>query len=229
MPGGIPVTSYTDFALATGPFTLTSADEVINEAAKQKTMFKYCLKGRKAADVVQGGEFIQDLIQLRDKATAENYNPGDSGTPTQPQTRNLQTEYWRWSRDHMAWQDEVVELNASQLSASARFDKYKDYKRGLNQDFWTSYLNYMDSKHWANPHGASNYAAMEGAAGTEQKSIPAYINEDTTNYAPNGWTNIHGIAASTANYRPQVRCVPADAQRLAVVRAGYARRVLHRV
>lgn len=205
MPGGIPVTSYTDFAIATGPFTLTSATEIINEAAKQKTMFRYALKGRKAADVVQGGDQIQDIILLRDKATAENYNPGDSGTPTQPQLYSTQTEYWRWSRDHMAWQDEVVELNSSQLSESARRDKYKDYKKMLNMAFWTSYINFMDGKFWANPHGSSNYAAMEGASGTEQKSIPVYVNEDNTNYVPSGWTNIHGIAGNTANYRNQVR------------------------
>lgn len=205
MPGGIPVTSYLDFARATGPFTLTSAEQIINEAAKQKTMFRWALKGRKAAEMVQGGQYIQDIIFLRDKATFANYKPGDSGTPTNPQLYNVQTEYWKWSRDYMVQQDEVVELNAGELSESARLAKYKSYKRMLNQAFWTSYLNGMDGKFWANPHGAANYAAMEGPDGLEQKSILSFVNEDTTNRAPLDWTNIHGIAAKTTNYYPQVR------------------------
>lgn len=197
--------SYTDFAKDTGPFIYSSPTEMINDAMRQKTMFKWLMKGRKASDVVQGGQYIQDVIMLRDKATAENYTPGDPGTPQQPQVQTTQTEYWRWSRDHMAWQDEVVELNAGQLSNKARFQRYKDYKRQLNQQFWTSYLGFMDSKFWATPHGSANYAAMEGATGTEQKSILSFITENNTTYAPIGWTNIHGVAANTTNYTNQIR------------------------
>ena len=205
MPGGIPVTSYSDFVKDTGPFIYSSPTEMINDAMRQKTMFKWLMKGRKASDVVQGGQYIQDVLLLRDKATAENYNPGDSGTPTQPQVQTVQTEYWRWSRDHMAWQDEVVELNAAQLSAKARFQKYKDFKRVLNQSFWTSYLNFLDSKFWQTSQGSTQYAAMEGAAGTEQKSILSFISENNTTYAPIGWTNIHGVPAATTNYTNQIR------------------------
>lgn len=205
MPGGTPLSGFSDFWMSTGPLIASSPDEIINDAQLRTYSLKYFLKGRDFSSVAQGGTKIKDELQLTDKATAENYKPGQTGTPTQPQILSSIESNWRFTRDHSAWQDEILQLQTGGLNKKAKFHVYKKEATKLEQGLWTSILNKMEANIWANPHGSAAATAMETEAGGDPYSIPALLTEDTTNWHPNGWTTVHGLDPSTeANWRNPV-------------------------
>jgi hypothetical protein len=215
---GQPVRNFTDFWNSTGPFIASGPDEIINNAARRKYTLRHFLKGKKFSDIAQGGQRIEDELLLTDKATAENYKPGATGTPQQPQVLTKVYENWRFTRDHKAWQDEVLRLQTNGRTREARFQVYKKLGTSLEQSMWTSILNKLEDNLWALPAGQQ--AEMETETGGDPKSIPAILSEDTTLYAPStsaannttAWTTIHGVSPATeTNWRnPVTRYNAAD-------------------
>jgi hypothetical protein len=202
---GTPVRNFTDFWTSTGPWLASGPDQLINDAAARTWTLKHFLKGKKFADVAQGGRRIEDELFLDNASTAEFYHPGATGTPTQPQVLSQTYQNWRWLRDSKAWQDEVLRLQAGGATRKARFQVYKRLAKSLEMRLWTSILMKMEAQLWANPHGASTAAQMETETGNQPCSIPALITEDTTNYHPNGWSTIQGLDPATEdNWRNPV-------------------------
>jgi len=202
---GQPVRNFTDFWTSTGPFIASGPDELINDAAYRTWTLSSFLMGKKFADVAQGGRRIEDDLFLNNADTAEFYQPGQTGTPGQPQVLTNIYQNWRFVRDSMAWQDETLRLQASGLNRKARFQVYKKLAKTLELRLWTSILMKIEAQLWANPHGTTNASKMETETGTLPISIPGIINEDTTNYMPYGWTTVHGVSPTTeTNWRPPV-------------------------
>lgn len=190
---GTPVSNFSDFWTTTGPLLFAGPDEIINDAAARTWTLKHFLKGKKFADVAQGGKRIEDYLFLDDASTFEFYHPGATGTPTQPQVMSQIYQNWRWGRDSKAWQDEIMRLQSNGSTTKARFQTYKRQAKTLEMRLWTSILGGMERQLWANPHGSATAAEMETETGSQPASIPALITEDTTNYHPNGWSTIHGL------------------------------------
>lgn len=209
---GQPVRNFADFWMSTGPYIASGPDELINNATYKTWTLKYFLKGKKFADVAQGGRRIEDELFLNNPDTAEFYHPGATGTPTQPQVLTQIYQNWRFVRDSMAWQDEVMRLQAGGMNRKARFQVYKKLAKTLEMRLWTSILTKIEAQLWANPHGAATAAQMETETGKQPMSIPGIITEDTTNYHPNGWTTVHGQdPASEPNWtNPVTRYNKAD-------------------
>lgn len=207
MAGGSSLVTFTDFMKNTGPAAFGKPDKLVNDAVNQTWTFGLFMKGRGAADTMQGGSRIKDSVMFDEQSTFQHYKPNATFTPTNPQVQTDWYVDWRFSLDQMTWTDQQVDLNIpANTSGEGRFTQFKDEKKKLAQRCWTSMLKGIDACYWASPHGTSNYNAMEAQTGDTPYSIPAFITEDTSTYRPYQWTNIQSIApASVTGWRNQVR------------------------
>ena len=207
---GTSIDNFGTFVRSTGPAIFTGPQDIINDAVQTNYTFGHFLKGKNAAEVVQGGTKIQDTIFLNSEDVSQMYDPNVDVTWSQVQPGTNYERPWRFSLSYISWTDHEIELQAgSQFSNAFRKTKYKDIKFQKEQNMWTGLFGFMDTQLWADPY--TNYTAMESSAGTAITSIPAYITEDTTNYHPYGWTNIMGIdPASESNWRNQVNTYDYD-------------------
>ena len=194
---GTAARNFTDFWTLTGPFIASGPDPLINDAPYRTYTLKYFLKGKKFADVAQGGQRIEDELMLDEQNTAEFYHPGQTGTPTQPQVITQINQNWRFVRDNRAWQDEILRLQASGMTRKARFQVYKKLATVLEKRLWTSILNKIEAQLWANPHGSATAAQMETETGKQPMSIPGMITENSTDGHPYNWTTVHGVDPGT--------------------------------
>ena len=194
---GSPLSTFTDFVNATGPTFLTSADDVINEAAKQSYILARFLKGADGSKTIQGGSTIKDQVMFDESNTAEYYEPNSTFTWQNPQTLTEWEIRWRFLVDHMSWTDQEVELQGlSNYSREARHQVYKRLKRHKEQRVWTSLINKMEDQLWRVPVAAD----MEASTGKQPYSIPAFVNEQadglfhkTATGGGTAWTVVEGI------------------------------------
>jgi hypothetical protein len=216
MPGGTSLVNFPDFMKATGPAYLSSAEAVINEAAKRTYVLGLLLRGRGLDEILQGGSKIKDTLMFDDASTYQHFRPNATFSWQMPQVLTEWEINWRFSLDHLAWNETTVRLNVDKrMTKDAQKVQYKRLKRTIEQRMWTSMYNGIENDLWASPHGATNYGQMEGASGELPYSIPSFITEEA-NALPNGWTNVMGINPATEtrwqNYRGQYNFNdPADA------------------
>jgi hypothetical protein len=190
---GSALSTFTDFVQSTGPAFLTSAEDVVNEAVKNKYVLGRFLRNQPMSRVLQGGRVIRDEIMFDDQSTFTPYQPNDVFTWENPQVLTEWEINWRFYADHMAFTDHEVELNTGGgLSSKARHQAFKRLKRVKEQRLWTSMLNGMEDLLSAVPTNAS----MEAAGGTAAYSIPAFINEET-NGMYGGFSTVMGINGDT--------------------------------
>lgn len=199
---GSALSTFTAFMHATGPTYLTSADSVLNEAAKRNTILGRMIRGKDKGDLIQGGSKIKDVIMFDDASTYTHYQPNDTFTWQNPQVTTEQEVNWRFSLDHMTWTDQEILLNVPDgLTKAAQKVQYKRIKKIKEQRMWTSMINGMENDLWANP--ANQQAQMESSTGTLPYSIPAFVNENASGL-PTGWTTVMGInPASESRWVPQ--------------------------
>lgn len=189
---------------------------MLNEAVKTTYSLPRFLKGKGIDKVIQSGERIKDDVMFDEARTFRNYKPNEEFTWTQPQVLTEMEIGWRFSIDHMSWTDHEITLNMnSGFSETYAMVQYKKLRKKIEQRMWTSIINGMEEKIWANASGTTNgnttNGEMETIKGGEQYSIPAFISEDTTNYHPFGWTTIMGIdPAEEERWRNQVQTYDFD-------------------
>ena len=161
---------------STGPSYLTSANEVINEAAKHNYVFNGIFAGKGAERSIQGGNQINDVIMFDTGSTYSHYKPNETFSWSMPQVTDTVNQHWRFIVDHMAWTDAEIELNmtegATRDTAKAQYKKLKHVKE---QRLWTSMLNGMEEDLFKPAIG--NDSDMEGASGSLPASIFTYITE----------------------------------------------------
>lgn len=190
-------TSYTDFHKATGNVYLTGPDMCLNEAVKNEEYFHArFLRGKEYSKVLQGGPTIKTQRMFDEQTTLENYRPGQVINYSNPQVIVDSTDYWRRQRDHMAWIDDELILQANGSSAE-RFQVYLNMRKKLEMRLWTSYCNGQERDLWAVP-----VQDMEDVDGLTPRSIPFWVNEET-NGLPTGVTLKGGINPATEpRWRP---------------------------
>ena len=194
------LTAFTDFVNLTGPAVMTSPDKLINEAVTQSYILSRFLRGRDMAEIVQGGDEIKDWVMFDESNTGTNYSPNERFTWANPQVSTEIKVPWRFSADHMSWTDQEIELNVpSGLTRAATKVAYKNLYKLKEQRLQTSIVKFMESKLFQDPGEPDNsgYTNMEGSTGTEQYSLLAFIEEDSTNFHAEGWTNIMGVNPAT--------------------------------
>lgn len=196
---GVAASVFGDFQKATSPAFVTGPDAVLNEAMKRNYIsMRHFVKGRSAADIMQGGRVIRDEIMFDEQSTAVFAHPDETFTWSQPQVLTEWEISWRYLVDHKAWNDQIVEQNITPgMTRSARHKAYKHLKRVLEQRMWTSLFNKIEDQLWAVPEVAD----METASGKQPYSIPAIINEETNGLfysvaavtGKTAWTTVQGI------------------------------------
>lgn len=198
---GTPLANLINFIHSTPPVYLTSASEVLNEAAKRTHVLSRFIEGKDMSEMVQGGAKIKDVIMLDKASTYTHIHPNDTVTWQMPQVTTRQEASWRISLDHLSFTDHEIEFNMIEgLSESAQIAEYKRLKDILYKRMWTSMVDGMEDDLWAKPHGLT--ADMEDAAGKLPYSIPAFVNEETYGL-PSGWTTKMGINPTLeARWRP---------------------------
>jgi hypothetical protein len=172
MPG---VATFNDFMASTGPTYLTSAEAVINDAARQNYVFSALLRGKDMSRVIQSGQQIRDVIMLDESSTYTHYRPNESLTWRNPQVTDTILADWRFSVDHMAWTDQEILLNVPDgLNPNAAKAVYKRLKSIKEQRLWTSFCNGYEDDLWAQP----SQTEMEGQTNAVLPySLPCFITE----------------------------------------------------
>jgi hypothetical protein len=194
---GTPYTEFTNFMNMTPALYMTSADEIINEATHRMPVLGRLMTNRSAHELIQGGKKIQDIIHLSVTVTGGTFSPQAPASYQNTQSGTLHDEEWRFYREHMMWNEEEIGLNVPEgLSATSRVAYYKSLKFKKEQELWTKILKGLDDQLLAEAHGATAYAAMEGATGEDWMSIHAIVNEETNGLC-NGWTTVNGVAPAT--------------------------------
>ena len=212
---GSTLSTFTDFMNSTGPAFLTSAEELINEAVKNKYLLRRFLKGSDMTRTLQGGSTIKDEIMFDENSTRQHYSPNDTFSWQHPQVLSEWSVSWRFTADHMSWTDQEIELNTgSGLGRSARHQAYKRLKRIKEMRLWTSFLNGMEDDLFAVP----DRAQMEASTGEKPYSIPCFINGNANgtprDAAGAAWTSdqVMGLSGSAnAKWKPQVVTYAEDA------------------
>jgi len=200
---GTALENFTDFVKTTGPAYFTSPEKFLNEAVKTTYSLPRFLKGKDMDKVIQGGEDIKDDIMFDEANTFTNYSPNAEFTWTMPQVVTEVSIPWRFSTDHMSWTDQEVTLNigAGRTRNSVK-TMFKRLRKKIEQRCWTSVVNGMEAKIWADANGKTG--DMETTSGEEQFSIPSFITEAST-YHANGWSTIMGVDPQTeSKWRNQV-------------------------
>lgn len=185
---GVAMANFGDFVLSTDSSYIAGPRSLMVEATKRTFLLRRFLKNAPMSVVLQGGKSIKGNIVFDEQSTAEDYLPGQPAQWLNPQILENYEIQWRFTRDHMSYNDKEVELNAAGMSRSARFRHYVDLKWAKEQRVWLSLMKKMDGDLTAIPDAAT----MEAAGGAKTYSLFAYVNEQ-----PNGLFD-PGTAGQTA-------------------------------
>lgn len=200
---GNPLPGFTDFWKSTGPSIFSGPDEILNELTLNTYSLGPFLAGREMGDMLQGGSFIQDSIQLDGDSDFGPYRPGQVEDFDATNTITNHTAPWRFERGKTSWTDAETDLQGSSAyNSRARFQTFKSIKKAKLQAMKTGVCNGIEARMWAQP----DYARMEveGAGGDGRHfSLPCFGNEFTVaahNVAADGlypgWVTLQGIDPS---------------------------------
>jgi len=165
---------FTDFLLATGDADVGGANGINNLLSRKGYMLQLMLRGRDGFESCQGGNKIRGDVLIRDVSTYRTYKPGQKQTWSNPQVLDNWEIDWRFSLDHMAWNDQEIELNASpDLQSEYRYQQFVNMRRKINMRTVTSMAHGMEDEFWALPSKAD----MEDSAGKEINSLALFSNE----------------------------------------------------
>jgi len=188
------ITNYADFVATTGPAILTGPEQVVNDAAKNSYLLRQLLKGKPMKEVLQGGQTIDDVIQFEGGGTFKNYGVDDTFTPTNKQITDTISVPWRFSSFSYTIADQESLLQGTaEMTAKARFHRFKRLQSIKEQGAWTDAFNGMEDSLTAVPDSAE----METNGGKQPQSIFSLISPDETNFHPSGYTTVQTIDPAT--------------------------------
>jgi hypothetical protein len=206
MPG-TPLGSFQDFVFLSPSVFFSSPDKFVNEAVDQnyETLAR-ALVGRDGADLVSGGYQLKDQIIDSDVSSYRTYNPNAEHTYSNPQVTSQWTAPWRFSAGDMAWVDQEVMLNQpAGAGTDGQFSLWKRVKTAKETAMWNGIFGGMEADFWRSPHNEQDNMESEDSNTPLRYSIPALLNEDTTNGHAGGWTTVQGLDPATKEkWRNQV-------------------------
>lgn len=199
MAGGIAIQQFLDWAINTGPIFLSGEDRIVNNISKRSFLLGKMLRGKPASQTIQGGNKIQETLYLLANRTFTTFKRNTDVTWENPQKDTLVQYDWRFTLDHMTWDEAEYELQTSGLSGIGLKTKYKDMAFSKMQRVWESMIDGWEDLLWQAPNGADQFAEMEGANGQEPYSIPVFVNESgsATQGFDSNWTTIGQVSMAT--------------------------------
>lgn len=188
---GSPISVFNDLMRGTGPTIYTGVDEFINETVLRSYAIGKFMPEEDMGELIQGSPKIRDYIIAEEANTFVDFHPNAVFSWQNPQVQKDWEIEWRYSMDHMAWNDhELIHQmgDASRLTAKARFQVYKDVKKGKEVRLQTSIQNGLERALFAVPDATQ----MEAADGLKVFSLWALVNEETNGLYP-GFDTLQGI------------------------------------
>jgi hypothetical protein len=200
---GKALVNFADFLKATNKRVLTGPEEILNDAVKRTYGFFHdMLLGRDAAEVVRGGAYISETIQLDKGSQFEFYRPGQRFSPAGEDTASDLRFDWRFAKDVYTWTDQEVMLNDGDEKT-----RYKRLKKIKQQACATSLFAGIEDA-WIS--AAPDSSQMETSSGLLPFSLRALVTEDggppdTADGASVVWTTVCGVNPDTkTNWKNQV-------------------------
>lgn len=196
---------YLDFVNNTAPAFLSDTDQLVNEAQRQTYGLRWFLRGRKAKELLQGGETIRETA-LTSASPYTRYKPNAVRSYT---NNAFTTQYqmpWRFADSYKSWTDQEVMLQSKRgMTKRAVGEAWKKMDDVKTKAAWTGIMNGLeDDMFGTSPHNLQT-SIEDGAGGDRMYPLLSLITEDTTDYHPAGWTTIHNVDPATeSTWRNQV-------------------------
>lgn len=165
---------FTDFLLSTGASDLGGPQGITNLLTRRGYLLKALLRGGPGFKTLQGGSSIRGDVMIRDVSTARNYKPNEKQSWPNPQVLDSWGIPWRFTVDHMTWNDQEVELNASaNMSEDAQAQAFVDMRKKIKMRCVTSLAHFLEDQLFAKPV----YSDMELTSGRVPNSLALFSNE----------------------------------------------------
>ena len=211
---GAPLSAYADFFASTGSAVYGSEEDFCNDAQKNSPTLARFIAGKDLEDLFySGGKNFTGAIMLDESPTAVNHLPGNNFTWSNPQVLDYWTAPQRYTMDHTAMiEQEWMQNSPEKMTGPWRFQELKSIQKKVEMRAMTSIYNFMSNKIWAVPD--SSLMESTTATGTEQYSIPAFVNEypsglfnrTSVTVGMTPWTSVEGIdPTATGNSRWDIR------------------------
>lgn len=166
------------FMESQGPAWASSADKLVNEAAKRVYTLTRITAHKSIYEYVQGGDSIKDRIFLDVKSTWQRYNPNVKIDYQMLQTGQEWTVPWAFGTAHVSWTKHEVGLNKDTMTAKFRAQRYKAVMHQKYQNLYTDICNNIEEEMWAVPSSTLMEATTLPAGGVRRPaSIPMIVNE----------------------------------------------------
>lgn len=202
---GIPISNYLDWVVNTGPQFLSGDNYIVNSVSRRSFILGKFLRGKPASEILQGSNKIQETLYLSAIRTYQTFQRGDDITWSNPQKDVVMSLDFKFTLDHMSWDEWEYEGQTAGMSGDGLKAKYKDMAYSKQQRLWESNVDGLEDSLWK-PPATSNadtqtYADME-TGGPELYSIPVFVNENDLGTSATGsfsdaWVNVEGVSWST--------------------------------
>jgi hypothetical protein len=194
------LSQFADFYLLTRAAPATEPSAMVSQASLYRThLYTKMLKGLTAKQMFQGGQEIQDYIQLSYTNTGRYVNPTDTFNYTGTNSATQIKVPWRFfTCDTVTYESEIDFQN----DRSVIWKRVKDFKKNTHDlSFWESHEEAL----WATP----DYEKMEAATTTgtgRPLSLRCFITDDgAAPSSSNGgiasgssaWTTVMGVNPTT--------------------------------
>jgi len=193
------ISSYLDWQVNTGPQFLSGPENIINDVSRRSFILGKFLRGKPASEIMQGSDKIMETLYLNAKRTFQEFERGEDVTWQNPQKdKSMQLDF-KFTLDHMSWDEWEYQQKTSNLYGAKLETKYKDMAFSKQQRLWESTVDGLEDLLWASPAGAAQFAAMENG-GKSWYSIPVFINEGVggaTGSFDANWTTVENLSWTT--------------------------------
>ena len=214
---GSPLSEFTTFAQSQGPAWASSAESLVNEAAKRVYTISRITAHKDPMEYCQGGDEIKDRIYFDVKSTFRRYNPNFQASTPNFQTGTDWTVPWACAIASVTWTKQEVGLNKETHTAKFRAQKYKSVLHQKYQNLYTDICNSIEAELWAAPDKTlmEDTTLPEGEARVPL-SIPAFVNEFASGLhggatGTGTWTTVQQISSSSqAKWQNQAQAYDAD-------------------
>lgn len=180
------MTAFLDFISGTGVGRLTKPDHIVQLVNRHTYLWSRLWKNNGMP--VDGGQNLTFWFVPKGGGTFEEYLPGATTTPTNPQVLQTGVVQWRFTRAHSTYTDPEILLNdrVTYGTRDAQFEQFvslRDTKATVRK---IDVAEGLETQLFAVP----NATTMEGtgSAATSPFSLFAHINQGTTGLFGSGYT-----------------------------------------
>lgn len=195
---GIPISSFLDWVVNTGPQFLSGDMNIINSVSRRSFLLGKFLRGKKASEILQGSDKIRETLYLSAIRTAEFFERGGDVSWSNPQKDVVVQLDFKFMLDHMSWDEWEYLGQTSGLTGGDLKTKYKDMAYSKQQRLWESNIDLIETSFFFPPNSAKTFAEME-SGGLRPYSIPVFVNEQqgSNGRFDSNWTTIENANPAT--------------------------------